>query len=185
MSKISRETLLAIAREAMEYSVAAMRTNAIAEATTPPSKLKSAAQQFDKTECFLEHFAELVLAAREHQQAKPVAQSPSVKDSLTAQVAIPASYALVPIEPTEEMIDDSRTALLMDGMDAATWLLQNTYRVMLANAPQPPAVVSADELVAAEREACAKVAEGKFGKVNATPGSRSHIAAAIRARGAA
>lgn len=62
MSKISREALLEMAREAMERSVVAMRENAIAEATTPPSKLKSATQ-FDKTECFLEHFAELVAAA--------------------------------------------------------------------------------------------------------------------------
>lgn len=95
-------------------------------------------------------------------------------------VAIPAGYKLVPAEPTDEMCDAAAEGEGSEfiGEFRCIGRFDIAYKDALAAAPQPP-VVSADELVAAEREACARVAEGS---VNATSGSKTHIAAAIRAR---
>ena len=89
MSKISREALLEMAREAMECSVVMMRENAITSGTTPPSEMENA-PQFDKTECFLEHFAELVAAADRKEFAKEFGESVArTLESLAATTRMP------------------------------------------------------------------------------------------------
>lgn len=130
MNKISREALLEMEREAGCYR----------------DECGFAECDFDA----MERFAELVLAAQQQKQ-----QSLAVPNNT---VVIPAGYVLVPIEPTYDMCE---AAAIGDGSELVGEFLcigrfDIAYKDALAVAPQPP-IASAEELIAAELEACAEL----------------------------
>lgn len=89
---------------------------------------------------------------------------------LSPVVAIPAGYKLVPVEPTDEMVvrgaealSDSFRCLGIDTDEDPRWseleldIAQSVFSFMIDFAPPHPPLVSANEIVAAELEACAEL----------------------------
>lgn len=97
--------------------------------------------------------------------------------------AIPAGYKLAPVEPTEEMGDAAAEGEGSEfiGEFRCIGRFDIAYKDALAVAPHLP-LVFADDIAAAEREACAQVCE-EFAHQNWDYMEGARLAAAIRARG--
>lgn len=54
-----------------------------------------------------------------------------------AALAVPEGWKLVPVEPTEEMLESARLATESEGLTTTTWLRNCVYRAMFAAAHNP------------------------------------------------
>ena len=54
-----------------------------------------------------------------------------------AAPVVPDGWKLVPVDPTESMLESARLATESEGLTTTTWLRNCVYRAMLAAAPKP------------------------------------------------
>lgn len=52
--------------------------------------------------------------------------------------AVPPGYKLVPVEPTQAMLEAAHDAIQSEGLTTTTWLRTTCYRAMLDAAPEAP-----------------------------------------------
>lgn len=73
--------------------------------------------------------------------AASMAEVAELRAALASQgVAMPAGYALVPLEPTDEMLSAAWNGGALGGQDDH----EECYSLMISAAPQPPAVKEAE-----------------------------------------